>query len=148
MAFPLPAQAHRRVLEQICRARLLIDEEGVLSDLHVNPINGNIEPGGQLYPTEQSLFVRPSGTPRRRFDAGLSDSNLNAAAGTFQCDLNQNLMIASNMVSSPRVLDRNSREAFICVSRRSAIDRPSPDPGERSSPRTKRSRNCLSSVGV
>jgi len=70
MAFPLPAQAHRQVLEQICRARLLIDEEGVLSDLHVNPINGNIEPGGQLYRTEQSLFVRPSGTPRRRFDAG------------------------------------------------------------------------------
>lgn len=66
------------VLEQVCPGRLLIDKEALPSNLHVNPIDGNIEPGGQLYGAEQGRFVGPPGALRRCPDAGCETEALHS----------------------------------------------------------------------
>lgn len=48
------------ILEQLCSGCLLVEEQALPPDLDVNPIDGDIERGGQLYGAEQSRFMRPS----------------------------------------------------------------------------------------
>jgi hypothetical protein len=38
----------RRIVEQVCAARLSIQEEALLPDLGVEPIHRDVEPGGQF----------------------------------------------------------------------------------------------------
>jgi hypothetical protein len=38
----------RSVLEEICSAGLPIDQESLLPDLHVDPVHGDIQPGGEF----------------------------------------------------------------------------------------------------
>jgi hypothetical protein len=60
----------RCVLEEISSGGLLIDEEAFLPDLHVDPIYGDIQPGGDLGSAEQACVMRPPGAPLGDLNAG------------------------------------------------------------------------------
>lgn len=50
----------RGVLEQIGSGRLTVDQEALLSDLHIDPIDGDVQPCGQLCGAQRSGLVGPS----------------------------------------------------------------------------------------
>ena len=49
----------RSVLEEVRAARLPIDQEALFPDLHVDPVYGNIQPGGQFWDAEQVGVMGP-----------------------------------------------------------------------------------------
>lgn len=50
----------RGVLEQIGSGRLTVDQEALLSDLHIDPIDGDVQSCGQLCGAQRSGLVGPS----------------------------------------------------------------------------------------
>ena len=60
----------RGVLEQVRSGGLLMDEEAFLPDLHVDPVHGDIQPGGDLRSAEQACVMRPPGAPLGDPNAG------------------------------------------------------------------------------
>ena len=58
------------VLEEVGSAWLPIDQEPLLSDLHVEPIYGDVQPGGQFGCAEGAGFMVPSFAGRAPLDAG------------------------------------------------------------------------------
>ena len=58
------------VLEEVGSAWLPIDQEPLLSDLHVEPIYGDVQPGGQFGCAEGAGFMVPSLAGRAHLDAG------------------------------------------------------------------------------
>ena len=58
------------VLEEGGSAWLPIDQEPLLSDLHVEPIYGDVQPGGQFGCAEGAGFMVPSFAGRAPLDAG------------------------------------------------------------------------------
>ncbi|HUZ64804.1 MAG TPA: hypothetical protein VMU82_13960 [Acetobacteraceae bacterium] len=49
-----------RIPEQIGAAGLAIRQEAFLSDLNIEPVHGNVQPGGQLGGAEQGGIVGPA----------------------------------------------------------------------------------------
>ena len=58
------------VLEEVSSSRLLIDEEALLPDLHVDPVHRDIQPGGDLRSAEQACVMGPSAALLAHLDAG------------------------------------------------------------------------------
>ena len=66
----------RGVLEEVGSAGLSIDEQALLPDLHIDPVHGDIQPGGQLRRAEQARVMGPSGARLGHPDSGAAPDPL------------------------------------------------------------------------
>ena len=60
----------RSVLEKVSSCWLLIQQETLLPDLHIEPVHGDIQPCGQFWSSQQTGIMCPPVARRGRFDPG------------------------------------------------------------------------------
>ena len=60
----------RGVLEEVSSAGLPIDQKPLLPDLHIDPVHGDAQPGGQLGRAERARVMGPSAARLAHRDAG------------------------------------------------------------------------------
>ncbi len=66
----------RSISEQVGSGRLTVDQEALPPDLHIDPINGNVQPRGQLRGAQPSRLVGPSAALGGHPDSGAKPNPL------------------------------------------------------------------------